>query len=353
MIMRKIHAIFRSAIAAASIASLCALAPGATMPSLDGGSAWIGSKLQSTDLRGKVVLVDFWEYTCLNCLRTLPYLREWYKRYQSEGLVIVGVQSPEFTFSGQVKPTSDAAQRLDVTWPVVIDDRHAIWNRYDVKVWPTEMLFDQQGRLVTTHLGEGGYPEMEREIQKLIHVDHPQATMPQPMALLPQDSYDKPGAVCYPQTSEILVEAGAIANAPSFGNPSQDLEYSDRGSHKDGAVYLDGFWRNTREAVVFGGGKGSLLLPYHAIEVQVVMTPGHSSSRVNVEQDGKPIAREDAGEDVQYDSNGRSYVSVNASRAYQLLMNKAFGQHELRLQPDGAGLAVYDIAFESCEAPHR
>ncbi len=324
------------------------------MPSFEGATSWLGTPpLTTSDLRGKIVLVDFWEYTCTSCLRTLPYLHEWYKRYRDDGFVIVGIQTPEFTFSGEAKQVSDAMKRLDITWPVALDDGRAVWNRYGINVWPTEMLFDRDGHLIETQVGEGNYPQTERNIQTLIRASNKNAVLPAPMALLPQDSYDKPGAVCYPHTPEVVIENTPVADAPQFGNPSEDLQYADRSAHRDGGVYLDGYWHATKEALIFGGGSGYFLMPYRAIEVRVVLTPERSPTRVNVLQDDKPLPRHDAGADVRYDSSGASYVSVDASRSYGIVMNKSYGAHELKLVPQGAGLGVYDVAFESCEIPSK
>jgi thiol-disulfide isomerase/thioredoxin len=321
--------------------------------SFEGGTGWLNSAtLDIAQLRGKVVLVDFREYTCLNCLRTLPYLREWYRRYSNHGFVIVGVHTPEFDFSGQRANVAAAAKRLEVTWPIVLDDRFAIWKRYGNNDWPHEYLFDQAGRLVENFIGEGGYPQTEAKIQALLKSADPHVTLPPVMALLPQDSYDKPGAVCYPHTSELLVGRRPIADAAN-GNPAQDNDYvDDTSSAQDGDVYLQGYWRLSREAAISGESDGYFRLRYHAIQLVAVLKPENGRSvRVDVLQDGHPVARSDAGKDLRYDPQGASYVVVDASRAYDLIMNAQFGQRELRLVPKSDGLGVYDIAFESCEVP--
>jgi thiol-disulfide isomerase/thioredoxin len=331
---------------------LCGFNVGTPMLNFEGAASWINSPgLEPTDLHGKVVLVDFWEYTCLNCLRTLPYLREWYKRYHDDGFVIVGVHTPEFAFSSQASQVEAATKRLDVTWPVAVDSSLAIWKRYGADEWPTELLYDQTGKLVEVQLGEGNYPYTESKIQALLKAANPSLSLPPVMALLPQDSYDKPGAVCYPHTQEILIGHTPIADAPTFGDPSSDISYHDSGGHRDGAIYLDGFWHATRDAVAYGGGSGYFDIPYHAIEVEVVMTPSGGATRVDVTQDGKPLPRDDAGKDVTYDANGMSYVNVDASRAYQVVENQKYGNYDLRLSPKGYGLAFYDVDFESCEVP--
>jgi thiol-disulfide isomerase/thioredoxin len=340
-------------------ALLLGMTPGTTMPAFDGATAWIGTApIAPEQLRGKVVLVDFWEYTCLNCLRTIPYLKEWYRRYHDDGLEIIGVHTPEFGFSGEEAQVRAAMQRLGITWPVALDDRRALWNRFGVDAWPTEAVFDQQGRLVFTTIGEGDYTEEEGFLQKLLLLGNPHLTMPKPMALLPQDSYDKPGAVCYPHTPEILLAETPVANEPDPQQQSQshmfgpsNEPYQDRSWHKDGGVYLQGYWSRTKEAVAFQGGDGYFDLPYHAIQVTVVMTSDGKPVRVNVTQNGKPIPPESKGSDLAYDNAGNSYVMVDASRSYDLIMNAKFGKYDLRLSPQGAGLNIYDVAFESCEIP--
>jgi thiol-disulfide isomerase/thioredoxin len=331
-----------------------AAAPAERIASFDGGSGWINSPpLSPEQLRGKVVLVDFWEYTCINCLRTLPYLREWYRRYHDSGLVIVGVHTPEFGFSGARANVAAAAKRLGVVWPIVLDKHVEIWKRYGNSIWPHEYLYDQSGRLVESFAGEGGYEQTESRIQALLKAADPHFVPPPVMALLPQDSYDKPGAVCYPQTPELVIERRPIANAAPSNTPEQDTNYTYNASNPaDGAIYLREYWRLTTEAAVSGESQGSFLLRYHAIQLMAVMRPESGKSiRVDVAQDGKPVVASDAGKDLRYDAPGRSYVMVDAPRAYDLIMNAHFGEHQLELSPQGDGLGIYDIAFESCEVP--
>ncbi|MBV8345395.1 MAG: redoxin domain-containing protein [Candidatus Eremiobacteraeota bacterium] len=346
---------------AAGSALFFALAPALAEPAdrileFDGGSGWINSApVTPAELHGKVVLVDFWEYTCINCLRTLPYLREWYRRYHDRGFVIIGVHTPEFDFSGRRANVAAAAKRLDVAWPIVLDDQFTIWKRYGNSIWPHEYLYDQNGRLVENVVGEGGYPQTEARIQALLRAADPRLQLPAVMPLLPQDSYDKPGAVCYPHTPELVVERSPIADAPPSSNFAQDTDYADTASNpQDGAIYLQGFWHLTRQAAVSGESDGYVALRYHAIQLVVVMRPETGGAiRVNVTQNGKPVAREDAGKDLRFDEHGRSYVTVDAARAYDVVMNARFGTYDLRLSPAGSGLGVYDFAFESCEVPQK
>ncbi len=323
------------------------------IPSFDGNTGWINSPpLTPDDLRGKTVLVDFFEYTCINCLRTLPYLREWYRRYHRYGFEIVSVQTPEFGFSGERQNVEAAARRLGITWPIVIDANNAIWNRYHNDEWPHEFLFAPNEQLIESFEGEGGYPDTEHKIQLILKVAQPNLNLPAPMALLPQDNYDKPGAVCYPKTQELIVGHQPIADAAS-GERSASSNYQDRDSNpRDGAIYLQGYWHMTQGAAVSDAANGYFALRYHAIQVEVVMKPERGPIRVLVTQDGAPVPRGDAGSDIRYDSSGNSYVDVDAARAYEVIMNAQYApQHDLRLTTGSAGLGIYDVAFESCEVP--
>ena len=136
-------------------------------------SHWINSPpLTSEMLRGKVVLVDFWTYSCSNCLNALPYVKAWNAKYRAQGLVVIGVQTPEFPDEMIQQNIEQAVKRLGVTYPVVIDNQYVIWNAYDNKYWPAQYLIDAQGRLRFKHYGEGAYQEIETNIQALLKEAH-------------------------------------------------------------------------------------------------------------------------------------------------------------------------------------
>ncbi len=331
-----------------------------TIQSFDGNTGWLNSApLTPADLHGKIVLVDFWEYTCVNCLRVLPYEKTWYDRYKQYGFVIVGVHTPEFHFSGETANVAAAATRLGVSWPIVLDSEGVIWQRYDNQFWPHEFLVDGNGRVVLDHVGEGDYPATETAIQTLIRKQRPGVELPKPMALLPADSYTKPGAVCYPQTPEVYVGLwrspdAALGNREGY-HRGEVVTYRDPGhNHFDGFVYLQGPWFNAEQAMVHARSDDAAVdhldLRYHAIEVVSVLKPESGKPiTVYVEQDGKPLSKADAGADIRYDADDRAYVIVDEPRAYELVMNRHFGHHDLRLRPVEYGLGVYTFAFESCE----
>lgn len=326
--------------------------------SFDGGNGWLNSPgLSPKDLRGKIVLVDFWEYTCINCLKTLPYLRNWYAKYHRYGFEIIGVHTPEFKFSGEAKNVAAAVKRLGVTWPVVLDSNAVIWDRYSNHYWPRDFLVDEQGRVVFDHVGEGDYPDTEHRIQDALRHIHPDVKWPPVMGYLKEDSYAKPGAVCYPHTAETYVGSwrgdGAVGNREGY-RERQVVTYADAGAHDDGRVYLRGPWYNANEAVVHARTDRSasdyIDVPYHSIQVVAVLKPEAGDAvTVFVDQDGEPVAREDAGKDLRYNAAGHSYLTVDAPREYDIVMNRHFGHHDLRLRPVQYGLGVYTFDYESCE----
>src|SRR5205085_1277398 len=133
---------------------------------------WINSRpLERADLSGKIVLYDFWTYSCVNCVRTLPYVRAWYERYRRDGLVVVGVHSPEFDFEKDHDNVAKAVRKLRVTWPVALDDDHRVWDQFANQYWPAKYLFDRGNRLQLVHFGEGDYSHTEDVIRRLLGID--------------------------------------------------------------------------------------------------------------------------------------------------------------------------------------
>jgi thiol-disulfide isomerase/thioredoxin len=325
----------------------------ALLPSFEGGTAWFNTQpLTRADVRDKVVLVDFFDYTSLSSLRMLPYLREWYKRYASDGLVIVGIQTSDIGFAADTRNAGAAIARLGITWPVVVDGKHVIGERYDATYAEHMLLFDRNGFRIASVVGETDYPNLEALIRQMLQAMHPEQQFGPIMALLPQDSYDKPNAIAYPRTTSIRLGRmdRDIANPPSnlFGD---DVDYVDSPPpHEDGRVYLQGRWRQANDSIVAAESGGYLALHYHAVQVDCIMNPQRGPVRVVVTQNGKPVEKADAGSDIQYDAQGNSYVTVDIGRAYDLIMNKRWGTYDLRLYPRRGGVAVYGFDFETAEA---
>jgi len=314
-------------------------------PALEGGE-WIQhGPVNLKELRGRaVVLVDFWDYTCVNCIRTLPYVAGWHSRYHRDGLVIVGVHAPEFSFARDGEFVKDAAARFGLEYPIVSDSDYAIWRAYSNKYWPAKYLIDSRGRIRYYHFGEGSYAESEAQIQKALRELNP--ALPEfPPPMEPVRDSDQPGAVCYRVTPELYL-GYARGN---FGNPEginrdEPHDYRDPGRHMESTAYLSGKWRVESECARAEAADAALRLRYTAREVNLVMAPGPSgSTKVQVSlSDGERL-----GADVKT-IDGRAIVNVDRPRMYNLIDNDNVNQGALELTALDAGLAVFAFTFTSC-----
>lgn len=310
-------------------------------------------------LRGGPVLVDFWDYTCVNCIHTLPYVTEWHRRYSPHGLTVIGVHAPEFSFAKELDGVKRAIEEFGIQYPVVMDNGYSIWQAYANRYWPAKYLSDHEGYIRYSHFGEGAYEATERAIQSLIREAHPEAELPEPMPPVRAD--DAPGAVCYRVTPELYLgfQRGRIGN-PSGYVPQQSAVYADPGKHAEGFVYLQGEWTADEEQVMKpwgpsaefrtgSGGESAVTIKYTAKEVNLVMNPLLGSDcRAYLTQDGAPLAKVDAGEHVRFANDGRACVDVKAAGMYRLVNNRDIGSHELTLSTDTPGLALYAYTFVSC-----
>jgi thiol-disulfide isomerase/thioredoxin len=160
------------------------------------GRVWLNSTpLSFRQLRGRAVLVDFWDYTCVNCIRTLPYVQAWHERYRDKGLTVIGVHTPEFTFAQYESNVERGIREFGLTYPIVIDSDREIWKAFANRYWPTRYLLDQGGYLRYGHFGEGGYGECEQVIQELLREIDPDLNLPAFME--PVREADQAGAICY------------------------------------------------------------------------------------------------------------------------------------------------------------
>jgi thiol-disulfide isomerase/thioredoxin len=324
---------------------------------------WINSQaLHIHTLRGRVVLTDIWDFTCINCIRTLPYVAEWHRRYAGHGLTVVGVHSPEFGFAKDRQQVEAAARRFGLSYPIVLDNDYETWNAYANRYWPAHYLIDHNGYIRFTQFGEGGYREFELAIQALLRELDPRVELPNPM--LPLRLEDRPGAVCHRITPELHTgfERGALGNPEGYPPADTVMFYPEPLQRSQGAFYAVGAWKAGREHLASAGESGVLILPYQAASVNAVMAPSgdpvelmlnlvNRAVDVVVTQDGRPLTPLEAGEDVIFDERGRSLVRVDTPRMYNLVKNPGFGSFELRLMPGRAGFAIYAFTFTSCTVP--
>jgi len=315
------------------------------------GRFWLNSPpLSMRQLRGQTVLIDFWDYTCVNCIRTLPYLQAWYERYRDKGLAVIGVHTPEFTFAQYESNVERGVREHGLTYPVVVDSNYELWQAFANRYWPAKYLIDKEGYARYAHFGEGAYQETESVIQELLREIDPQVELP-PL-LEPLRASDRPGAVCYQPTPELYLghRRGRIGN-PEGLREDDVADYSFPGEPEEGVPCLEGRWASTAE---FAGAEASdarILLKYSAAAVNLVMAPARSGPvEVRIRQDGKPLTREQATADTQFRGE-ESYLLVERARMYFLADNRDFQTHLLELTSLQPGLAAFAFTFTSCVDP--
>ncbi|MBV8636670.1 MAG: thioredoxin family protein [Candidatus Eremiobacteraeota bacterium] len=314
-------------------------------PSLAGGLEWLNSKpLTPAELRGKVVLVDFWTYTCVNWLRTLPYVRAWNDTYRDHGLVVIGVHTPEFSFEKNVDNVKAAIKAMRVDYPVVIDSNYGIWNAFSNEYWPAEYVIDAQGRIRYSHFGEGAYQETERAIKQLLldagnkNVGNALVTV-EPMGLeVAADWNDvrSPESYLGYRQTQGFASSGGIARDRSqtyaFPNSLQLNEWA-----------LSGQWTSGSEAVVLDKAPGKIAFRFHARDVNLIMSPPREGARVRfrVFVDGHPPADAHGGD---ADANGDGVVTQQ--RTYQLIrQQKPIRERTFTIEFFDEGAQAYDFTF--------
>ena len=324
------------------------------------GRLWFNSPpLSMRQLRGRVVLVDFWDYTCVNCIRTLPYIKEWHNRYTDKGLTVIGVHSPEFLFARYESNVERGIEEFGLTYPIVVDSNMELWQAFANRYWPSKYLIDANGYLRYAHFGEGAYQETEGNIQELLHEIHPDVMLPP--VLEPLRDTDRLGAVCYQPSPELYLghRRGRIGNAGEFVE-DQPADYSHSGELREGFFYASGRWTATGDhlesaievssdpASEAAGEEARVTIQYSAAAVNLVMASFNPQPReVEVLQDGKPLAAAIATPDIQF-RHGRSYIHVIRPRMYSIVDNKSFGTHTLKLITREPEVALFAFTFTSC-----
>ena len=321
------------------------------------GRVWLNSTpLSFRQLRGRAVLVDFWDYTCVNCIRTLPYVQTWHERYRDKGLTVIGVHTPEFTFAQYESNVERGIREFGLTYPILIDSNREIWKAFANRYWPTKYLLDKDGYLRYGHYGEGGYAECERGIQELLREIDPEVELPTLMDPLREE--DHLGAVCYRGSSELYLghHRGRIGNEGGF-KEDQIADYVFTGEPEQNFFYAIGRWASTAEYFEAAEtGPHALRLQYEGAAVNLVMASPHAAAaEAVILQDGKPLTRRQATRDTRFRPNSNrsedeSYIAIGSARMYFLVDNHRFGEHELELRCS-VGVAAFAFTFTSCVDP--
>ena len=306
-----------------------------TAPEFASSGPWLntnGKPLSLAKLRGRVVLVDFWTYTCINCIRTLPYLRAWDARYRKAGLTVVGVHTPEFPFERETGNVKNAISADRIRYPVVQDNNYGTWTAYGNQYWPAEYLIDARGRVRYTHFGEGDYDKDERAIRTLL-AERGDSRLAGGLARVHAIT---PSRVATPETYVGTERALGWTNGPQKGRHDYGRPPSGLGLNQ---FAYGGIWNETKESGT-ALGSSSLNLDFQARRVYVVLGPPRGRpGLVQVLLDGKPIPANAAGDDVH-----GGVVTVDRQRLYNVVdLSKAGGGYlSLRVQN---GVSAYSFTF--------
>ena len=311
-------------------------------PDLTGITGYVNTTPEElkSDMKDKVVMYDFWTYSCVNCIRTLPYLEDWNAKYADKGLLIIGIHSPEFEFEKNIANVRMAVQKYNVTYPVVLDSDHATWNAFGNRYWPAEYITDYLGHIRHVHFGEGDYAQTEQTIQALLnqraHALGLEVNANMSLVnLQPHQFSDQ-------QTPELYFGYEFAAGRNFLGNregfhPNLTVTYTVPKELNRDHFYLGGDWQNLSDSMKLASDGGKIVLPYYAKDVHIVASgPGVD---LKVLLDGKPVSRGDAGQDVQ---NGTAHISDN--RLYNIISSSDAGSHTLTLDAS-PGFQIYTFTF--------
>ena len=281
---------------------------------------WVNSApLSPQALRGKVVLVDIWEYTCINWIRTSLFVKAWNREYGSLGLVVIGAHVPEFEFGKRAENIDRGIRDHGLTYPIAVDNHYAIRRSLNNDAWPAKYLFDAQGQLAQRWIGEGSYEEIETEIRRLLIAANPGVALP-------------------PVSAEVV--AYSKASQPSYFGLTPE-SYVGTLRRERGTFKLEGDWKNEREFVELLSGTGKIVLPFMAGEVNLVVQPGPAGrGALKVLLDGKPIS-EGRGADVGPDSVAR----FDRSGMLRLIAGAPRKKHVLTLSASDPGVRAYVFTF--------
>jgi thiol-disulfide isomerase/thioredoxin len=288
------------------------------MPPLTGATGWLNSQpLIEAELHGKVVLIDFWTYTCINWRRTLPYISSWAGKYRDQGLIVIGVHAPEFSFEHNAGNISAAAKEMKISYPIAIDDNYAIWHAFGNEYWPALYIIDAQGRIRHHQFGEGGYEESEKIIQQLLAEAGAKDVS---RGLVSVDARGAETAADWQnlQSSENYVGYGRTQNFMSPGGAASDRDevYAAPVKLTLNQWALSGDWTMGAEATVLNKANGRMLYCFHARDLQLVMGPSINGTpiRFRVLIDGQVPG---AAHGVDIDSQGNGQITE--PRMYQLI----------------------------------
>ena len=336
-------------------------------PELTGIAGWINSDPFTLEkLRGKVVLIDVWTYTCVNCIRTLPYLRDWHSKYAESGLAVIGLHSPEFEFEKHESNVISATLNYDLKYPILLDNDMDTWRALNNQFWPAKYLIDGDGYIRYTHFGEGDYLETELQIRALLEESGVSVSSIEPnlesertidpLARMSNDIMKRQTRELYAgfdRNYVTLQQGGApyVMHVEYYSEPNIDIDYQSPREYLNHHIYVQGLWRNTSESLKHAryteNYEDYLAINFFARTVNVVMGFENKSYDVKVTMNGSPVSKSHSGEDVWHDEDGNSFVTVSSADMYRLINLPEFEGHELKISSNSSEFEVFAYTFGS------
>jgi thiol-disulfide isomerase/thioredoxin len=310
------------------------------------------SPLTLSSLKGKVVLVYIWTYTCINSIRPMPYIHDWNQKYSNNGLVIVGVHSPEFQFEKNYDNVNKAVQRFGITYPVVLDSDHGTWNAYGNDYWPRFYLIDSQGNIRYDHIGEGSYDQIERSIQSLLAERAALMGAKEISFNTKPTTVIKPGSLYYVDlkqnlTPEVYIgydTARAPLGNPEGFKPEQTVSYSipSTTNFEPHIAYLQGKWKNNPDSMELQDDTGRIVLTYYGKSVNII-AGGKGGGVVSNDEEASPAltSNNSLGEDLSSDGSFR----IDGQRLYNLAIRNNYTAHSIVIDVKGKGFQFYTFTF--------
>ena len=291
-------------------------------------------------LEGKVVLYDIWTYSCINCIRTLPYITTWDEKYRDEGLVIVGIHTPEFEFEKNKNNVLAAVKKFDINYPVVLDNDKEIWNSFQNQYWPRKYIADHDGYIRYDHIGEGSYTETEKVIQKLLSERSQLFGIANNTLELTKLTEFEHSTF---RTPELYFGYKFASGRNQLGNeqgfkPEMLVEYKIPSETKQHYYYLDGKWNNTKDSMKLVSENGLIMLNYNAKQVNIVAS---NNSILEIFVDGKIVPNYMAGLDL----NSQNKIVVSEARLYNIINSSDTESHELIINVKGSEFEIFTLTF--------
>ncbi|WP_199337515.1 thioredoxin family protein [Nostoc sp. FACHB-152] len=315
------------------------------LPSLVGAIAWLNSQPLTVDeLRGKVVLINFWTYTCINWLRQLPYVRAWAEKYKDQGLVVIGIHTPEFEFEKNIDNVRRASTEMKIDYPIAVDNDYAVWRAFGNHYWPALYFIDTQGRIRHHQFGEGEYEQSERVIQRLLS-EFGNGRVGQEMVEVDARGFEAAADwnnlkspenyLGYERTENFASPNGAVLNKPRLYSVPAQLQLNQWA--------LSGDWTITRQAIVLNKSGGRIAYRFHARDLHLVMGPAERGRpvRFRVLLDGQPIV---AARGLDVDVRGEG--TATEQRLYQLVRQpKPISAQQFEIEFLDSGVEAFAFTF--------